>query len=119
MAQEPPTTKVVATQQPAFNAAKAIKEAMSKVVTSRKETYPLAVPIIKMNLKYKAMDHVTKASNYFKYVPSVFYDSLNFDFGDRDYQIVQRDKAFVKELNAKIAQGNGSIATNIPGHTVK
>lgn len=61
---------------------------MSKISTPLKETYPLTVPIIKMNLRYKPMDSVTKSSNYFKYVPSVYSDSLMFDFMDRDYQLV-------------------------------
>jgi len=71
--------------QPTFNAAQAIKEAMKKVVTSGKESYPLTVPIIKMNLRFKPMEHVTNVHNYFKYVPSVYSDALNFDFGDKDY----------------------------------
>ena len=65
------------------------------------------------------MHEVTQADHYFKYVPKVYSDSLNFDFGDRDYQLQERDKKFLRELNAKIAQGNGTIATNVPGQTVQ
>ena len=55
-----------------------------------------------MNLKYKPMDHVTKAHNYFKFVPSVFSDSLTFDYHDRDYEIRERDKKFIQDLNQRI-----------------
>ena len=68
------------------------------------------MPVIKLNLQYKPMDVITKADHYFKYVPSVYSDAPNFDFADKDYEIRERDKVFLRELNEKIAQGSGSIA---------
>ena len=102
-----------------FDAAKAIKEAMDKVVTSGKEKYPRFEPLIKMNLRYKPMEEITQAQHFYKYVPEVFSDALNFDYSDADYELVERDKQFLRDLNAKIAQGNGTISTNVPGQTVK
>ena len=72
-----------------------------------------------MNLRYKPMEEVSHASHYYKYVPEVFSDALNFDFADGDYELVERDKQFLRDLNLKIAQGNGTINTNVPGQTVK
>ena len=51
-------------------------------------------------------------------MPSVFSDSLNFDFSDKDYEIRERDKRFLAILNKKIAQGDGSIQCG-PGAPVK
>ena len=65
------------------------------------------------------MEHITKAPHFFKYVPPVYSDALNFDFDDKDYELVERDKQFLRDLNAKIVQGNGSINTNVAGQTVK
>ena len=65
---------------------------MAKVASSGKEKYPRFEPMIKMNLRYKPMEEVTHATHYFKYVPDVFSDALNFDFADSDYEIVERDK---------------------------
>ena len=84
---------------------------MAKVLVTGKERYPRLMPIIKMNLRYKPMEHITKVPHFFKYVPSVFTDALTFDFGDKDYEIVERDKLFIGDLNAKIVAGNGSIST--------
>ena len=61
---------------------------MEKVVTTGKEKYPRLMPIIKMGLRYKPMKHITAVPHFFKYVPAVFSDSLTFDFGDRDYELV-------------------------------
>ena len=102
-----------------FDPKKAIKEAMDKVATSGKEKYPRFEPLIKMNLKYRPMEEISQATHYYKYVPEVFSDALNFDFADSDYELVERDKQFLRELNAKIEQGNGTISTNAPGQTVK
>lgn len=84
-----------------------------------KEKYPRAKPVIKMNLKYKPMDHITKAPHYFKYIPTVYSDSLTFDWADKDYEIRERDRKFLAGLNEKIAQGNGSIACSANGALVK
>ena len=92
---------------------------MDKVVTSDKDMYPRNIPLVKMNLRYKPMEVVTKAPHYYKYVPSVFTDAINFDFTETDYQLLGRDKDFLKDLNAKIAAGNGTIPTNVAGQTVK
>lgn len=89
---------------------KQVKEAMAKVESMGKEKYPRATPVIKLNLQYKPMDVITKAAHYFKYVPPVYSDAPNFDFADKDYEIRERDKLFLRELNDKIAQGSGSIA---------
>ena len=52
-------------------------------------------------------------------MPEVYSDGLNFDFGDKDYEIVERDKAFLRDLNAQIAQGNGTISSNVAGQIIK
>ena len=65
------------------------------------------------------MEEITQAQHFYKYVPEVFSDALNFDYSDADYELVERDKQFLRDLNAKIAQGNGTISTNVPGQTVK
>ena len=62
-----------------------------------------------MNLRYRPMESITKAPHFIKHVPPVYSDALNFDFADRDYQLVQRDKQFVADINAKIAAGNGEL----------
>ena len=77
------------------------------------------MPVIKMNLRYKPMEVVTKAPHYFKYVPSVYSDALNFDFADRDYEIIERDKVFVRDINAKITAGNGMIQVTGSAQPVK
>ena len=84
-----------------------------------KEKYPRPTPVIKMNLKFKPMDHITKAPHYFKYVPAVYSDSLTFDYADKDYEIRERDKRFLSTLNEKIAQGNGFIACGPTATLVK
>ena len=62
----------------------------------------MPIPKMKMNLKYKPMEHVTKVDNFFKFVPSVFSDSLTFDYHDRDYEIRERDRKFIHDLNQRI-----------------
>ena len=57
-----------------------------------KEKYPRPVPVIKLNLRYKPMEVVTKAPHYFKYVPTVFTDGPNFDYLHMDYELNHRDK---------------------------
>ena len=52
-----------------------------------KEKYMRAMPNIKMNLRYKPMEHITKADHYIVHVPKCYSDALNFNWGDRDYQI--------------------------------
>ena len=94
-----------------FNAAKAIKEAMAKMPAKANEKYPMIKPIIKMKLRYKPMEHITNVPNYFKYVGSVYTDSLNFDFHDCDYSLVEKDKVFLKELNTAIAAANSKDNT--------
>ena len=96
-----------------------IKEAQAKVEGMRKERYPRAVPVIKLNLKYKPMEVVTKAPHYFKYVPSVFTDGPNFDYAINDYELNNRDRQFLAKINDKIAAGNGSIPGNLPGQIIK
>lgn len=95
-----------------------IKEAMEKVNICSKQRYPRSEPIIKMNLRYKPMDHITKAPHYFRYVPPVYSDSLNFDFDDHDYELIERDREFLKELNSKIVNGSITITSKVPSQTV-
>ena len=102
----------------AFDSVKAIKEAMEKVESADKEKYPRSMPLIKMNRKYKPMEHITKVPHFFKYVPPVYSDALNYDFDDTDYELVERDKQFLRDLNAKIEKGNGTINTNVAGQTI-
>lgn len=85
-------TAIPSTAKAPFDSAKAIREAMEKFGSAEKERYPRAMPLIKMNLKFKPKEEVTKAPHYFKYVPSVFSDTLNFDFSDTDYELVERDR---------------------------
>ncbi len=96
-----------------------IKEAQAKVEGMRKERYPRAVPVIKLNLKFKPMEVVTKAPHYFKYVPSVFTDGPNFDYAINDYELNNRDRQFLAKINDKIAAGNGSIPGNVAGQVIK
>ena len=79
-----------------------IKEAQAKVESMGKEKYPRAVPVIKQNLKYKPMEQVTKAPHFLKYVPTVFTDGPNFDYNHHDYELNEKDKKFLAELNGKI-----------------
>ena len=72
---------------------------MSKMKISPKERYIRAMPIIKVNLKYKPIKSITKAPHYIKYVPTVYSDALNFDFAENDYELVERDRKYLKELN--------------------
>lgn len=83
-----------------------------------KDKYPRAMPVVKLNLNFKPMEEITQAPHYFKYVPSVFSDALNFDFIDKDYEIREKDKKFLQGLNEKIAQGGGSITCG-PGNLIK
>lgn len=76
---------------------------MAKVESMGKDKYPRPTPVVKVNLKYKPIDVITKAAHYIKYVPNVFTDTMNFDFADEDYEIRERDKAFLRELNEKIS----------------
>ena len=78
VAQPPPVSQ-------AFDPQAAIAEAMSKLKISPREQYIKPMPIVKMNLKYKPMEKVTKATHYIKYVPHVYSDALNYDFADNDY----------------------------------
>ena len=84
---------------------------MSKMKISPKEQYIRAMPIIKVNLKFKPIESITKAPHYIKYVPTVYSDSLNFDFAENDYELVERDRKYLKELNEQISQGGGKIAS--------
>ena len=87
---------------------------MDKVVTTGKEKYPRSMPVIKMNLKYKPMEHITKAPHFVKYNPKVYQDALNFNFSDNDYALVESDKAFLRELNSKIVAGNIVVTSRVP-----
>ena len=64
--------------------------------------YMRPLPQIKMNLKYKPMDQITKAKNYIVHIPKCFDDSLNFNWSDKDYLLKQQDSAALKEANDKI-----------------
>ena len=97
-----------------FDPVKAIKAAMEKVNISAKQKYPLSMPVIKMNLKYKPMEHITKAPNFYKYVPAVYSDALNFDYADTDYELVEKDRVFLRELNSKIVNGTITVSTKVP-----
>jgi len=86
-----------------------IREAKAKVESLGKERYPRVIPVIKLNLKYKPMEVVTKAPHFFKYVPTVFTDGPNFDYNHHDYELNSRDKQFLKEINDKLVAGGGSL----------
>lgn len=114
-----PSTDVNNTQNGAapFDSVKAIRAAMEKVAICSKQKYPMSMPVIKMNLKYKPMEHITKAPHYFRYVPPVHVDALNFDFSDEDYELIERDRQFLKELNAKIVNGTITVTSRVPSQT--
>lgn len=112
-----PANDPASTNGTLFDPAQAIKAAMDKVVTTGKEKYPRAMPIIKMNLRYKPMEHITKAPFYFKYNPKVYQDALNFNFSDLDYALVENDKTFISELNSKIVSGSIVIPSRVPGQS--
>ena len=52
-----------------------------------------------MNLKYKFLP---PGPSYYKYVPKVHSDAINFDFAEKDYQHRENDRKHVDELNALI-----------------
>ena len=81
---------------------------MEKIKSKKPERYPFAMPKIKMNLKYKFLP---PGPNYYKYVPKVHSDAINFDFAEKDYQHRESDRKHVDELNALIEQGNGTVTT--------
>ena len=88
---------------------------MAKLKISPKEQYLRPMPQVKINLKYKPIDAISKAPHYIKYVPHVYTDALNFDFADNDYEIVERDRKFLAELNEQISQNGGKIASKNSG----
>lgn len=97
------------------------KDAMAKAQDIGKETkekYPRNKPVIKMNLRYKPMPEVTQAPHFFKYVPKVFKDAINFDFTDKDYALNERDKQFLKDLNERLVQGGNQIAGSSAGQKI-
>ena len=49
-------------------------------------------------------------------MPEVYSDGLNFDLDETDYELVERDKVFLRDLNAQIAQGNGTISSSTGGN---
>lgn len=108
-AQAPPADAVMTAPEKKVDTAKLIEAAMAKIPLTGKEIYIRAIPQIQMNLRYRPMESITKAPHFIKHVPPVYSDALNFDFADRDYQLVQRDKQFVADINAKIAAGNGEL----------
>ena len=65
------------------------------------------MPTVKLNLKYKPMENITQAPHYYKFVPTVYSDALNFDYADKDYEIREKDKKFLQTLNEKLAKEGG------------
>ena len=65
----------------------------------QKPKYPPAMPKVKMNLRYKAMPHLTDSDFYQYHVPKVYKDSLNFNWKDKDYVMTQDDRDFLEKLN--------------------
>ena len=82
---------------------------MSRLKINPREQYIKPMPIIKMNLKYKPVESVTRAAHYIKYVPHVYSDALNYDFADNDYELVERDRKFLKDVNEQIQKNGGKI----------
>ena len=103
-----------APQNAPFDPAKAIQQAMAKldIDAGTKPVFPKAMPVIKMNLKYKPMEHLTKVRHFLKHIPTVYsdaYPALHFDFADQDYEINQIDIDFLKDLNEKLKSGQITI----------
>ena len=88
---------------------------MEKIKSKKPERYPFAEPKIKMNLRYKFLP---PGPSFYKYVPKVHSDAINFDFADKDYQHRESDRKHVDELNALIEQGNGTV-TSKSGEVIK
>ena len=112
-----PANDPASTSGTLFDPAQAIKAAMDKVVMTGIEKYPRPMPVIKMNLRYKPMEHITKAPFYIKYTPKVYQDALNFNFSELDYALVENDKAFIRDLNSKIVNGTIVIPSRVPGQS--
>lgn len=83
---------------------KNVKAAMEQVAKMDKEKYPKAMPVVKMNLKYKPMESITKAPHFVKFIPPVYSDALNFDYADKDYEIREKDRKFLSILNEKLGK---------------
>lgn len=75
------------------------------------------MPKVKMNLRYKAMPHLTDSDFYQYHVPKVYKDSLNFNWKDKDYVMTQDDRDFLEKLNNQIIGGSLIINPVSAGQT--
>ena len=53
--------------------------------------YQKPEPIVKMNLRYKPMEHITHVGNFYVEIPKCYNGALNFNWDECDYQIQFRD----------------------------
>lgn len=59
---------------------------------------PPPIPQVKVNLQYPPVDAVTKSACYLRHVPPVYHDHPTFNFAESDFQLRQRDQAFLAEV---------------------
>ena len=85
------------------------------------EKYQRPEPKVKMNLRFKPMEHVTHVGNYFVEIPKCYNDALNFNWDECDYQLQHRDQKFLQELNSTIRDTpeGKMIPIDIPGEPAK
>ena len=78
------------------------KQAVQDQQGKATEKYQKPEPKVKMNLKYKPMEHITNVGNFYVEIPKCYNDALNFNWNECDYQIQYRDQKYLKELNSQI-----------------
>ena len=98
------------TQQAQPEQTKTAPKEESKDADTSKSKYPRAMPLVKMNLRYKPMPHITQNENFLYNIPKVYEDALNFNWRERDYLITSDDRYFLKTLNSQIKDGQIKIA---------
>lgn len=62
------------------------------------------MPSIVVNLNFPQMDEIAKAKQYLKYIPAVYHDHPAFDYSVPDFELRERDRAFLKEIDLDAAQ---------------
>ena len=88
---------------------------MESAEEQKKNKYPPPNPVVKLKLNYKPMPELTQADRFLYHIPRVFRDSLNFNWEDKDYQILWEDRKWLKETNNMIQNGQLTIPGSYPG----
>jgi hypothetical protein len=60
---------------------------------------PPPIPQISVNLKFAQINEISHAPGYLKMVPSVYRDHPLFDFQDHDFELREKDKVFLREID--------------------